>query len=426
MTTAYSTKGKTIGIAVQADLVTPNTSTVTVRTEDNVTIPTEEFLSEPQKNMGRANAYDVADQPIIYEAVRENAISLPVAVRRSPDTTTPTIPTLAESGGCNVDVNDDDTITAYTDTTDWDLTTGLGADKNGQAILVELDNGLYWPTLLADYTHSTTTCTPGMALPSASSATNATKRMYTITPNTGQVDNSKLLTFIAQTRGKYTTAPDLTWQLAGCALGTFGEIKIEPGGEVIITPTFHVADVDKKADTLTAESFTKDTTYRQRNYGNFRFEFADANTSGAIASAHMELLSATFLPNHITAAIPGEGSVDVLNSIQGYMAKMDEHPTVTLELLMDKVYWETFDDSPGQTNKYISFIWPTTSLTTPASGIWIPNAYLSAPPVAEPHASDYIKCTLVYTASSSEYGSTRTNNSTGMAPWYMAIHGQSS
>lgn len=425
MTTAYSTQGRVVRYGVQSDLVTKSTYTASVKPEEAGTFPTDEFLAEPQSNLGHENAFDRSDEPILYKGVRENAITIPIAVRTSnAAAVVPTLATFAESGGCNVDVSDNDTIATYTSTTDFTLTTGLGANKNGQAILVELDDGTYWPTLLADYVHSTTTCTPGMALPSASSVSNATYRMYTITPQTGQVTASKLLSLAVETRGLYTSAPDLGWNYTGCALGAWGEITIEPGGQVMLSPTFHCADVDVLADALATEAAT-DTTYKQRNYGNFRFELGAANASGAISSTHMELLKATINLGSITTAIPGEGSTDVLNSIQGYMATMPEAPTITLELLMDKAYWEAFDNSPAQTNQYLSFLWPTTDLNVPASGLWFPNCYQSASPVAEIHGSDYIKCTLVYTATAPTYGSATANNATGMAPWYMAVHSTS-
>lgn len=420
MTTARSTKGRTVGIAVQSSLTNQPSSFGEIRTHEAITFPTEVSLAEVQPNMGHNNAFDWTDEPIVFEGVRENGMTIPVAFRRGATTTQPPIATLAESGGCGVYASADDTIATYTDEGDWTNTGSSDDDEGYFAHLVELDSGLYWPTLMASVDSSNSI--PSMALPSASSATNTLTRMHTIFAQSTQVDNSKLLAAKVNTRGAHTSTEDLAWLMYGCSLGTFGDISIEPQGQLTMSPTFHVADVEQTSDAIAPETFI-DTTFLQRNQGEFRFEFGTADENGDIASGFLELLTATITLGHTTTPIPGDGSASCLNSIQGYMASTPEQPKVVLELLMDKTYWETFTTT-GNLNKYLGFVWPTTNLNVPAYGIWLPNCYQIASPVADVASENYLKVTVTYGANAALSGVG--SGETGASPWYMAIHGQAS
>jgi hypothetical protein len=427
MVAAKSTKGYTIGFVQQASLTDqPTTGFDEMRLQEAPAFPTSEEMAEAQTNLGHENAYNWADEPITFKQVRENELTLPVVVRRAATTGVPPLAELAESGGCAVYSYADDTVATST-TNAFTLTTGLGADKSGAGILVPQSGGEYYPSLMSDYDDLTNTVNLAMDLPSAALLAGDVKRMYSITPQTGQVDASKLLSFLVSTRGAHTSDEDLAWYLRGCALGSFGEMTIEPNGTMMVSPTLHVADVDLSAVALAAESF-RDTTYYQKNNGLFRFEFGNAAAAGAVASGYLELLTATVTLNHVSKPIPGEGSSDVLSSIQGYMADVEEQPLVVLELLMDKTYWDEFSTT-GNINKHIGFVWPTDNLAVPASGLWLPNCYQKEPPVAEPFGEFFMKCTVTYAATAPKFSQTNgddfSNNSTSMAPWVLAISGES-
>jgi hypothetical protein len=423
MTTAASTKGRTVGIAVQTSLTNQPTTFDEIRTHEAVTIPTEESLSEAQPNLGHENALDWSDKPITFEGVRENGMTIPVAFRRGVTTGKPPIAKFAESGGCATYQSGNDSISAYTDTENWTYLTGAGGDEFALAHAVELDSGIYYPILEISMDETPSVVVPVMGLPSASSISNVAQSMYLITPQTGPVDNSKLLAAKVNTRGSHTTTADLAWAMYGCALGTFGDIVIEPQGQLTMAPTFHVADVDQLSDSLAAETFI-DTTYLQRNQGNFRFEFEDYSAAGQIPHACLSLLKATVTLGHTTMPIPGDGCTDSLNSIQGYIASTPEQPKVVLELLMDKTYWDTFK-TVGNTDKHIGFVWGTDNLNVPAYAIWMPRCHQIASPVADIISEEYMKVTVTYGASKPDWtGLTDGNNVRQSSPWFMAIHSE--
>jgi hypothetical protein len=422
MTTAASTKGRTVGIAVQTSLTNQPTTFDEIRTHEAITFPTEESLSEVQPNLGHENALNWDDKPITFEGVRENGMTIPVAFRRGVTTGKPPIAKFAESGGCAVNTIADTTISTYVDEGSFSLTLPPASTTYGAAILVELNDGSYYPSLTKVIADDGST-TPGMDLPSASATSKNVKLMHTITPQTGAVDASKLLAVKVNTRGTHTTSEDLAWIMYGCSLGSFGDLVIEPQGQFVMSPTFHVADVEQSADPISAESFI-DTTYLQRNQGGFTFEFADASSAGGITHTNACLLKATITPGHTSMPIPGDGCDESLNSTQGYIASTPEQPKVVLELLMDKAYWDTFSTT-GNTSKHIGFVWPTTNLAIPAYGFWMPNCHQIASPVGDVISEEYMKVTVTYGATGAGYGGGTSNNSSGNSPWFMAIHGES-
>ena len=425
MTTAYSSKGRTVGIDVQTSLTEEPTGAFgEIRLEEPVTIPTDEKMVVAQPNVGHANAMDWGDQPVTYEGVRTDAVTLPITFRQGNATGVQSpLATMAESGGCAVVNTIDDVVDVYTDLSNFSITTGYGADDAGFCTTVVLDDGTFYPALVNNYTESTKAVTLQMDLPSAASGTNATQSTDTILPQTGQVDNAKLLSLLVSTRGAHTGTEDLAWYLRACALSSFGEISIEPGaaeaGIIKVSPTYHAAKVEQSAVALAAESFI-DSDKVQHISNNLVFEFGDYADGGELTHANLELLKATITLNHTTIPIPGEGSTSTLNGIQGYMAQTAEQPTVVLEVLMDKAYWADFKLAT-QTEKHIGFVMPSTLAASPAWGIWLPRCYQSASPVADLHGSEYIKATLTYSATSPDFDSETANNSGGTSPWFMAL-----
>ncbi|MCP4540156.1 MAG: hypothetical protein GY832_23710 [Chloroflexi bacterium] len=430
-TTPYSTQGQTLRMGQQDDLVTVSDFAGThdgdIRTEEVVAMPTDVVNVALQANVANATFADKSDDPIVYESVRENAITIPLVARRgSGSTQQPPLITMLESGGCaiNSTVDQDRTTTTSTATngftTDDDL--GVTSDLYNEAIMVKLDNEQYWPCLMNKSATATNTVTLWMDLPSAQTSGNLVYSMWTATPRARRVPVTALLTFLQNTRGAETSGAEyLAWVAKGCALGSIGTLTIEPeaNGQTIWSPTFHAADLYKLDSALNVESFA-DTEKYLRNGGNFRFEFGTYAAGGDISSSFKELIKADIDFGLTTVPIPGTGTATSLNGTQDYMA-VYQQATVTLQVIMS---YADFDDVSASTfaNKYMGFVWPTTAPGDPGGvGIWFPNCHQIAAPTWD-GTGNYGVATLTYGADSAKNtGGTVSNSDTSQAPWAIGI-----
>ena len=424
MTSAKSTTGYTLGIAQQSSLADePTTGFDEIRLEADPTLPTDEKMVVAQANLGHENAHNWSDQPVTYEGVRTDAITLPLAFRTGDavDQHSP-ISVLAESGGCDVEVLADDPGLTVTDAANFTGASVHGADKNGAMVTVELPDGRYYPTLVNDYVDSTGVYKLQMALPATPAASADIQATETITPKTDEVSAAKLISMLFSSRGDHTGSEDLAYYYRGCALSSFGEIVIEPAGGdtgiIKMSPTFHCAKVEQSNVALAAESFI-DNPKLTHTSNNLVVEFGDYLAAGEIVHSNLTVLRATINLNYTSVPVHGTGSTSTVNDVSCYIGQMLEQATVSLEVMMDKAYWADFDDS--QVEKHIAFVMPTTSLTAPAWNICLPRCYQSAPPVADHFGSEYIKATLTYAATSPDLGTDLSNNQTGTAPWFIGL-----
>ena len=411
-------KGFVWGYAVESALGTPGTY-YEIRPNDVPVFPTSTRQLIANPNMGHAHAYNQSDKPIPIEQYQEGAGTFAQYIRRaSANNAEAPIAKIFESAGCNVVTSTgSDTVTGYTSTTDWDLT---GTDAaHGQAGLLELDSGLYYPVLVADF--STNTVTPAMALPSAASDGNAWQLMTTIWPRSRQVATDATLAFEHHSRATHTSGEDLHYIYTGCALSALGDMTIAPFEPPSLEFTFHVGDIDQASEAISAESFVDGEKFAIIN-DNFRFEYATASAAGAIARGDGILLNATITWGFETAVIPGEGN-GTFNGCQGYMHRA-AIPKVAITQTFTKDYWTELEGS--NTSKYIGLVQPTSSLTTPAFGFWMPNAHIDpeTPPTVDWASNDFVTATVTYIADSAGYESATANSDAGEAPWYFAISGQ--
>lgn len=441
--TAYSTQGYTIRLDGESALgVAANAPDKDIRLAEAPTLPVATRELEAQPNIGHENAADVRDRPLPFETVRESSLVLPIHVRRGLLTAYPPLIYFLKSGGWTITDSVVDTVTSGAPAVgSFDCSASIfgAADTYGGAVLVETTANAKWtPCLLALYDDAPSkTCTPVMDLPSIAAVGGDVKRMYTATVNPAPIDAADTLQFVYAGRGLHTSAPDLAWTYAGCALADLGEIAINRDGAVVLKPSFHVADISNVAETMNAASFLEGGTtagsashYQRNESSNFAFRMTAFDAAGGITAAPQQMISATIRPNITTVVIPGIGSTSCLNGIQGYMQRVAA-PEVDVTILMDQDY---IDDASkgvealtGNQFTYLEFTWATTSMEVPASGIWLPKCYQYAPPDFDLFNETTIMCTLHFRASAPEYtGSPTTNGSPGMSPIVIAIHSQAS
>jgi hypothetical protein len=415
-----------------------------IRLEEAPTIPTDTVQLERQANMGQSNASSFSDPPIPFETIREGALTVPIAIRRGATTGVPPLMTMLESAGWLVTNSAVDTTIAaggYQSATDFDLDASLfgAADAYNVAVLVELDNGVYHPTLLYMYDDAPDkTCLAMMGLPSGGGSDgNAVIVMRSATVFPRQVPTTKTLQFDVSTRGTYDGDDnDLNVLCTGCAMSDLGEITINNEGIVKINPVFHVADVTHQEVDLTTDDFaegngtdaaTSFPTVHQTS-SSFRFQFGDYVAAGEISASCLQMLSATIRPNITTVFIEGHGCGSTLNGVQGYMQVVAQ-PEVELQLLMDEDYFSGASNGveslDANVDKTIIFSWGTTDLDRTAALIALPRCEQVIAPTFAPFGETKQVMTATYGAKAPALtGASVANGSTGMSPIVIAIHGQ--
>jgi hypothetical protein len=321
-----------------------------------------------------------------------------------------------ESAGANNVKGTDTTVSVYTSTTDFEIT----ADESaiGAAGAVELNDGLYWPTLTAGYSTAPNAIVPSMALPSASLATNNYYPMYTMIPAMGaEVSTSATITFTESTRAPHTTSEDWNFVHSGCALSTFGPFVIEPGADILFPCTFHVCKTDDAAGALAASSF-RDLEKHTKFDENLEFGYANADNTGAIASATLQFHRAEFTPGIANVGRTATGGGNICGDTSHYFGDY-EPATIVIDVGFKKVYMDDFQ-TEAQTFKYLHFIQPTDAPTTnPCMGLWLPKCSLVDAEYVK--GERWVEAKLTYKASSATYGADTSNDSRGNAPWYLAV-----
>jgi hypothetical protein len=433
MTTAVSVQGNTVRIDTESALATAdNGLDKDIRLADNPTLPMSSRMLADQPNIGHENPSDGSDKPIPYEAGIESGLTLPIHIRRGATTSMPPLMYFLQSGGWTITDSVADTVTApgvAVDDFDVDASIMGAADKYGAAVLVETATGVYEPTLLASYDDAPDkTCKPTMDLPAIAAAGGDVIRMRTATVNPAPVGADETLNVTGDSRGDTTIC-------SGCALADLGEIAIGRDGAVVLSPTFHVADVSLAASALDAATFLEgDGTsaavshIQRQETSNFKVQIGAFLPGGGITNATIEIESATIRPNITTVPIPGIGSSSCVNGWQGYQ-QVVAFPEVDITLLKDLDYLtdasKGIESVDANQNTYIAFIWGTTDLDVPAYGIWLPCCYQYAPPDIERFGGHSQLTTLHFRAQSPKFtGSTTTPGSAGMSPIYIAIHSQ--
>ncbi len=418
----YSSQGRTLGYRLESALGTGTGSLAEIRHKE-LTSPTATRILVENKPEGHAHAYSNEELPVPLEKYREGALSFTTDIRRATagDTQAP-IATLFESAGCEVNTTGDTTTSGTPTTTSILLTADEGDDA--EASLIELNNGQYFPTLAAAYGSST--ITPSMALPSAPSGGNAVEVMSTITPYARPVPVGKSLEFNINTRGTHTSGQDLSYLYNGCACSEVGELSLKFGESPQLSFSFHVGKVADQADAIANESFIGNQQITPID-DNFEVGFAAASYSGGITRARLSMDNndgMTFNWGFTTVPIPstGNSSYAGLSGTNGYM-QVASTPTLTFTGFFDSAWMNKLETI---SNYYWHFIQPTTSLASPAYGLWLPSTHLAVENPIEIiyQGADTIKAKITMECTCANYDLEVLNTESGAAPWFFAISGE--
>jgi hypothetical protein len=403
------------------------------------TVPTATRELEAQANLGHEGATQfLDDKPLAYETGRESSLTLPIKIRRGATTGIPPLMYFLQSGGWTITDSAVDTVTAGAPAVDdFDATASIlgAADTYGAAVLVESVANTYWePALLAKYDDAPDkSCVPAMDLPAIAAVGGDIIRMRTATVNPSEVGAAETLTFVLDTRGDYTAAPDLAYTYSGCALADLGPIEINKEGSVTLNPVFHVADISVGAGALDAASFlsgdgtSSATSHVQRQESsNFKVQYGTFAAAGGITNGTLQMESATITPNITTIPVIGIGGTNV-NGWQSYMQKV-AMPTIDLTVIADHDFIDSatkgYESVDANEFTYLAFVWGTTDLDVPSYGFFFPACRQIAPPELDPFNEKYQLMTLHFGASAPKFtGGATTNTSTAMSPMYIAIHG---
>jgi hypothetical protein len=373
-------------------------------------------------------------KPEPVETSRESSLRFKQRIRRAlADDSQPNIATFLESAGWKVDVGNATTTTAGGgDQTTQLITVASAASMAvGEAILAEVDEGLFKPVLIGALAGAA--ITPSIALSSACGASEIVEVMHTMTPTTltgYQVPSNKTLTFRYNSLGYFNDAiGDLAGVFAGCALADIGELEI---GGIGTFPTldmgFHVGDVSVEENDIAADIHYDSSHFAVIN-SDCELAFATYNAGTPIAALVAKCVRGVKINFGVkTIPIPCVGGGG-LNGIQGYLL-VQEAPTVTFDALFrgdatfDKSFFTELEGD--NTSKYFHFIQPTRDLTHPAFGIWMPNIHLKAG--SEPtidFSGDMISCSATFESSLSNWGGASTDiDELAASPIYFAISGE--
>jgi hypothetical protein len=417
------TRGQTLSYKVETALGTAGGSEKFIRYEDEgLVFPSDIGVWLDNSNNGHQHPYNRSDDPIYDQVYGEGLITIPYRIRRASSAdANPPFAEFLESAGWTCNLTPDTTVAGTPAVGSFDLTdnTGMG---HGKAILVEDTNGLYYPVLTADLT--TDTVTPAMDMPVNTAATNAVEVMSTCYPTSQQVPTTKTLTFYRNTRNTHTSGEDMQFFAQGCALSGAGDIVLEPHQPITTSLTFHCAKHDFVADAIAEEtSSLADGEKFCFLDDNFNLEFADASSAGGITFADIIMQQATINLGINTMPMNATGS-GTIGGVQGWMHDAATSPSVTLILNVAKARWD--DMAGANTRKYIGLVQPTTSLTTPAFGFWLPNARQHGDPIKLDESRSYYTMQVTYIGDRAGYESDTAITADGAAPCYLAISGAGS
>lgn len=416
--TGFSTQGETLQWDFETGtLGTAAGSPFNIRTAGPITFPTTEKQTVDPEVRGFSHFGD-QDNPIQFEGVRENAISVPLHLLASAsEGTKPPVTIAFESAGCKV-TSFVDTVAAGTHSTTTTEVGSTPATAVGQAFLTyDSVGGVWWPSYCTAI--SSDVLKWMYALPNAQVNGDKLLNMYSITPQSEAVTIAQGLTQYWQTR-QPNSSNQIRYDAAGTVCGAVGNLDLKLYEVPSITPTFHVADLSKSDVALANESF-RDTARRLVFGGGSTFVgLADATgATGAIARTNeVKLMSASMSFGVTTVPIPGTGG---LNGIQGYVGQFNPKDAVlTIEMLMPPtlsggaggITSDTFIadwESATPVDKAIQIVQGTSGTATepsdPCWGLFLPKAHLVAEPVHEVSEA-YHKVTVKYRTKPSGFSAT--------------------
>jgi len=381
----------------------------------------------PNANKGHQHFADTSDMPVIYTSHKEDALTIPIGIRRATAAGTPPIVEFLEACGCAVLDLPVTTVAAYVNTAQWSRTAAPAADHYGPAQVVELDDvvgaglGTRYPVLCNNITLAAGVSIAQMHLPSATANGRVIERTFTVTPRNRQIPDGNTLAFLHRTRLEHTAGEDHAWKWIGCG-GTPQELTIEDGGPPEWTFAFHAAKREAVAETLAAATFA-DTQIQLAVSTRTEFGFQTYNAAGSIAHATMNVRSATFAPGISCIPTIGYGGDAVGGTERWFAQYNDEAARLTTVSVFRRDRFAEFEIMPQAAFRHLHIVQPGTSNDQPCWGLWLPKckiAELSPPDFGE----RYVTQEIIWEASAAAFtGSATDNDAAGMAPWYFAING---
>lgn len=388
---------------------------------DAETLPSSDYASEEQPNLGHENIFARDDDPMPFRQREEGGVVL--KFRTGADSSTaPPVVTLLESACCTASTTTATTASSAGTVASIPLSANNGAV--GKAQLVELETqGLFWPVLTAAYAAST--ITPSMAMPYACTDLDSdghfgiVGHMTTITPGSASVSN-KTIALQQRTRATHTTSEDWAMTHLACAVKSVAPITIRRGTTPTFDATLFCCKRDPEAGSLGAATFLDAERYLRFD-DRLELGFATASAAGGIARATINWEEAVFDPGLDTQPDEASGTTTYANTI-GFFPNTANTGSLKIKGEFLKSYWDNAALA-SQTRRYIHIVQPTDDITdgVPAMGIWMPNCYIATPPVMLREANTYYKVDLTYKFDAAGYGSDTSNDSLGMAPWYWGI-----
>jgi hypothetical protein len=414
-----------------------------VRMAEVPDLPTGTLFGVAQPNL-HANAFKNSDKPVFLTKFFEDGTYVANIRAAASANGTPVIAMLFESMGCVVSSNLTPfvtTLATYVDAGNWTLTADTYGGVNTSAVcgLLELDSGLYYPVMLADYAFATKTCIPGMEIPSASSATNIWEYATTIIPQARPTPAAKTLAARLSTRGDIsegtgaTPYEELSYNYKAVAATGVAELTLGAVG-TIPTMSFTLSGVEEgqATEAITSETYI-DSQIPLAITQDFNIELGDASAAGDIAQKSFAKKGDATIAFGIKAMpILGEGSASTCpGGIQGYVLQADGRARVTFRGLYqgENAYPDIWTEisTTGNTSQYVGFVQGhrDTTLATPGFGFWMPNCHIPADALPQLHYKDSetIDFTVTYEADIAGYDSGVLNADRGATPWVMCITG---
>jgi hypothetical protein len=415
-----SAQGSRVSFDQQVDFKTPNVAGLKDwRPEGEPTIATFADVSQtPNPHFRDPNQ---KAKPITYGEPVEDAFVIPTLTYQAASTGgTSSIVQAFESGGWTVESGDDTTSTGTPTASAIDMT----ADNvdAGVCSAFQMPSGKYEIALCAD--DDGTTFVPAMALSAAPTSGHAIKKCFTITPgDESMITETKYLTMLGVARA-LDGANNVTVKGTGCAMASVEDFVMEVG---TLPPwVFHFNAGDLSQD-IAASLGDNDFADAEPTFvwDDPIFNFADANSAGAIAHTCEDIIKATFRPGHSVERAISQGCTTNLNNTAGYLKVIGD---AEFEIEM---YWsvDRLDEWQGSnTSKYIAIQRTGASALTPALFICMPNAHIMDPPEINliDAPPNFARITVKYVGRPAGFESIVTAGATENAQCYIGISDRSS
>jgi hypothetical protein len=218
-------------------------------------------------------------------------------------------------------------------------------------------------------------------------------------------------------------ADNVTVRGVGCAMSAVDDLVLEVGTLPVWNFHFTAGDLYQ---TTTVGLGNNDFSDSEPTFvwDNAVFNFADANSAGAIAHTCEDIIKATVRPGHTIERVVSQGCTTNLNNTAGYLKVIGD---AEIEIEM---YWavDRLDEWAGSnTSKYIAIQRKGLSETTPGLFVCMPNGHLVDPP--EPDLINappgFAKITAKYVGRPAGFESIVTAGATENAPFYIGVSDRS-